>query len=95
MPSSVYCRRCRATIIVPTQAQRQRLVDLVKYTANTNSVEMMKVLEREGMSLRDAKAVVLHLTRGGTCRRCRAAIPEVAVHTCDCGTVNVDLALNR
>lgn len=77
------CKRCGA-IVVPDDLPdevRRRAADIVR---NGSGVGAMKLFHDEtSMSLRDGKALALHLARrDGQCRRCGADVPPGEVAEC-------------
>ncbi len=90
---SMVCGNCGASWTEPdmlTDEQRCEVAALVR--SGTEIAAMRQIREGNQLSLRDAKAIALHITRTpGTCHRCSYPLGgEATAHCPYCRAINYD-----
>jgi hypothetical protein len=89
----VHCDRCGATWLIPAALDpeaRRAVASLIRSGGLIPAIRHLR--EVTGLGLRDAKAVVQHITRTpGKCHRCGEALIPGAVDPCPrCRSLNCD-----
>lgn len=84
----VYCGKCRTAVVVPAAISADEAASFAA-AVRTDSVEAIRHAEsRFSLGPREAKALVLHITRNpGKCNRCGRAV-GAGVATCACRSLN-------
>ena len=92
MNKTVHCRSCDGEFIVPILSASDQL-RVAEVARTGRSIEAMNLLRQfAGLELRDAKGVVMHVTRfPNVCHRCNGALPGSGQTECvKCGSLNFD-----
>jgi hypothetical protein len=92
-PDDTHCSRCGGSWRSPTTLDTAAREEIAGILRSQKPMPAIKALRAAGgLSLRDAKAVMIHMTlQPRTCHRCRGSLSGAAVVTCEsCRSLNYD-----
>lgn len=86
----VYCGKCRIAVILPAEISAEEAASFAA-VVRKDSVKAMRIAESQfSLGAREAKALVLHVTRHpGKCNRCECKVTSGEL-VCTCRSLNLD-----
>jgi hypothetical protein len=92
--ASHLCPQCRNHILIPAELNEPARVELADFLRSSRrKIETMeKLMQMYGMGLRDAKALVAHITAPrGHCANCASRLPGGGITHCpSCSALNLN-----